>query len=65
MTAQGAQDFLLRSWDPLSLWTMQPATSPRMNAAFSRAWTAKRDFIRESIDYPTIRPEKGSLIAHR
>jgi len=44
---------------------MQPATSPRIATAFSSAWTANRDFILESIEYPTIRPEKTSLIAQR
>ena len=44
---------------------MQPATSPRIWAAFSSAWTAKRDFILESIEYPTIRLANTSLIAQR
>ena len=44
---------------------MQPATLPRMATAFSSAWTASRDFILESMEYPTIRPLNASLIAQR
>jgi len=36
---------------------MHPATSPRIEMALNRVFTASRDFIRESIEYPTIRPE--------
>lgn len=36
---------------------MQPATSPRRAAALDRAATARWDFIRESIEYPTMRLE--------
>ena len=32
---------------------------------FSRAFTARRAFIPEPIEYPTIRPENASLIAQR
>ncbi len=48
---------------PRSVWTMQPATSPRRPTALYNAVTASRDFIRESIEYPTIRPENTSLTA--
>jgi hypothetical protein len=45
---------------------MQPATSPSRRAtAISSAATARRAFIRESIDQPTIRFENTSLIAQR
>ncbi len=33
-----------------SLWTTQPATPPRRATALSSAATARRDFIRESIE---------------
>ncbi|WP_280186702.1 MULTISPECIES: hypothetical protein [Nocardia] len=42
---------------------MQPATSPRRPTALYNAVTASRDLIRESIEYPTIRPENTSLTA--
>ena len=41
----------------LTLCRTQPATSPRLATALFRAATARRDFILESIEYPTIRPE--------
>ena len=44
---------------------MQPATLPRIATAFSRACTANRDFILESIEYPTIRPLNASLMAQQ
>lgn len=34
---------------------MHPATSPRRATALLSAVVANRDFIRESIEYPTIR----------
>ena len=54
-------NFLDRNCDPRSLWSTQPATSAlsarRRATAFSSAATASRDFIRESIEEPTIRLE--------
>lgn len=45
---------------------MHPATSPpRRATAEARASTARRDFIRSLMEYPTMRPEKTSLTAHR
>lgn len=43
-------NFRLRNWLPRSLWTTQPATSPRLATALSSAATASRDFILESIE---------------
>ena len=47
---------------------MQPATSmpcaARVATALSRACTARRDFIRASMEYPTMRPDQTSLTAH-
>lgn len=40
-------------------------TSPRLVTALFKAATARRDFILESIEHPTMRPELTSLIAHR
>ena len=48
-----------------SLCTMHPATAPRRATALPRAAVANRDFILESIEYPTMRLENTSLIAHR
>lgn len=44
---------------------MQPVTSPRIATAYSSAWTARRDFIRESVEYPTIRLLNALLIAQQ
>lgn len=44
---------------------MQPATSPRRAAAISMAATTRRAFMRLSMDQPTIRFEKQSLMAQR
>jgi hypothetical protein len=44
---------------------MQPAAPPRRATALLSAVVAKQDFIRESIEYPTMRFENTSLIAHR
>ena len=44
---------------------MQPATLPRRATACSIAFTARRDFIRSLIEYPTIRFEYTSLTAQR
>lgn len=57
--------FLARSCDPLSVWTPQPATSPRLATALFTASTARRAFIRSLIEYPTIRLLKTSVIAQR
>ena len=46
------RNFRDRNWDPRSLCTTHPATSPRLAAAFSSAATASRDFIRSLIEYP-------------
>jgi hypothetical protein len=48
-----------------SEWTVQPATSPLLATAFSRAFTARRAFIWWLMEYPTIRPDHASLTAHR
>jgi hypothetical protein len=45
-----------RNWDPRSEWTTV-AAGRRARTAFSSAATASEDFIRESIEYPTILPE--------
>ena len=50
---------------PQSLWTTQPATSPRIATALFSALTARLDFILESIEYPTILLPNTSLIAQR
>ena len=42
--------FRLRNWDPRSVCSTQPATSPRLATALFRAATASRDFILESIE---------------
>lgn len=44
---------------------MQAATSLRRATALLSAAVASRDFIRESIEYPTMRLEYTSLIAQR
>ena len=44
---------------------MQPATSPRRATALLSAVFASRDFIRESIECPTMRLENTSLMAQR
>lgn len=53
----------LRNCDPRSVCTMHPATSPRPATTLFNAFTAMRDFIRESIEYQTILFENTSLIA--
>ncbi|MCR2824678.1 hypothetical protein NQ160_03925 [Microbacterium sp. zg.Y909] len=50
---------------PLAVWTMQPATFPRLAAALFTASTARRAFIQSLIEYPTIRFENTSLMAQR
>gem|GEM_PF-4653120 len=47
--AKAWTNFRLRNCDPLSVWTMQPATSPRRATALCSAVVASRDFIRESM----------------
>ena len=47
-------DTIRGNWDPRSVCRMQPATSPRRATALFSAATARRDFIRESIEEPTI-----------
>ena len=42
--------FRERNCDPLSVWNMQPATSPRRATALLMAATASRAFIRSSIE---------------
>lgn len=42
-----------RNWLPLSLCTIVP-TGPRSAIALRSAATAREDFMRESIEYPTI-----------
>ncbi|CAM3972572.1 hypothetical protein MYFR107205_31010 [Mycolicibacterium frederiksbergense] len=44
---------------------MHPATLARRATALLKAVVANRDFIRESIEYPTMRLEYTSLIAQR
>ena len=49
-------DRLNTPWDPRSGGTTVPA-GRRARTALSSAATASEDFIRESIEYPTILPE--------
>jgi hypothetical protein len=52
----GSTNRLVRNWDPRSEFTTVPA-GRRARTAFSSAAMAGEDFIRESIEYPTILPE--------
>ena len=56
--------FLDLNWLPRSECTIVP-TGERSAIAFRRADTASEDFIRESIEYPTILFEYTSLTAQR
>ncbi len=58
-------NFRLRNCDPRSVCSTQPATSPRRATALWTAVRASRDFILESIEYPTIQLDHTSLIAHK
>ena len=40
-------------------------TGLRAFTAWRRAFTAKDDFMRESMEYPTIRRDEQSSIAHK
>jgi hypothetical protein len=43
-------NFRDRNWLPRSLWTTQPATSPRLATALCSADTASLEIILESIE---------------
>ena len=54
---------LLRNRDPRSVCRTHSATSPRRATALLKVLNAMRDLMRETIEYPAMRPENTPLTA--